>query len=208
MNKIIKYNLEIMSLILVTAAISAIIGWHDAGILRQMTAVFMILYTLHEWEEGRYPGGFYKIFFSKCTIDTSVSEARMHFPVSIFLLTILLVPFIFDDVIAFALVPLVLALFEGFVHTAGIILHQLKKPYSPGMATAWIMFIYSVLMIKKLNEQTDIGATDWIIGILLTIVTFFIMESQFVKTVGITIREFQQSMIKYMMSRIRKDRNI
>lgn len=207
MKKIIKYNLEIMSVILIAVALFGIAKWEESNILRQMTSIFMILYTLHEWEEARFPGGFYKIFFSKCTIDTSVSEETMHFPVAIFLLTILLIPFIFDEVIAFALVPLILALFEGFVHTAGIILHQLKRPYSPGMITAWIMFAYSIIMINKLNVETAIGTTDWIIGIVLTIISFYLMETQFVKTVGITIRDFQKSMQRHVLSRIKKHKS-
>ena len=207
MKKIIKYNLEIMSVILIAVALFGIAKWEESNILRQMTSIFMILYTLHEWEESRFPGGFYKIFFSKCTIDTSVSEETMHFPVAIFLLTILLIPFIFDEVIAFALVPLILALFEGFVHTAGIILHQLKRPYSPGMITAWIMFAYSIIMINKLNVETTIGTTDWIIGIVLTIISFYLMETQFVKTVGITIRDFQKSMQRHVLSRIKKHKS-
>ena len=171
-----------------------------------MTVIFMLLFTLHEWEESRFPGGFYKIFFSKCTIDKTVSEEKMHFPVAIYLLIILLCPFIFDGPISFALIPLVLALFEGFIHTAGIVIHQLKKPYSPGMITAWIMFIYASIMIHRLNMQIELNTMDWILGIVLFLITFLIMETQFVKTVGITIREFQTSMKKYMIGRIKRNR--
>lgn len=203
MNKIIKYNLEIMSCIFAVIVAVGLMNWGELSLLRQMTIVFMVLYTLHEWEESRFPGGFYKIFFSKCTIDETVSEDRMHFPVAIYLLLILLVPFIFDSVVIFAMVPLMLAFFEGFIHTAGIIIHQLKKPYSPGMVTAWIMFGYSVFMVRKLSAQMEISSMQWILGVLLTIVSFFIMETQFLKTAGITIKEFQTSMRDHMLGRIK-----
>ena len=103
-----------------------------------------------------------------------------------------------------ALVPLVLAIFEGFIHTAGIIIHQLKKPYSPGMITAWIMLGYSIYMISQLNRQFKLSAVTWIVGIILTFTSFFIMENQFLKTVGITIKEFQTSMKNHMMKRLNK----
>ena len=204
MKKIIQYNLEILTCILTIIILYSVLNWNELSLLRQMTTIFMLLYTLHEWEESRFPGGFYRIFFSKCTIDPNVSEASMHFPAAIYLLVILLIPYTFDEIVVLALVPLVLAIFEGFIHTAGIIIHQLKKPYSPGMITAWIMFGYSIYMISQLNSQLNLSAVTWIVGIILTFVSFFIMETQFLKTVGITIKEFQTSMKNHMMQRLNK----
>ncbi len=203
MSKIIKYNLEIMSCIFAVIIVIGVINWGDLSLLRRMTVIFMVLYTLHEWEESRFPGGFYRIFFSKCTIDPTVSEEKMHLPVAVYLLIILLLPFIFDNIVVFALVPLILALFEGFIHTAGIVIHQLKKPYSPGMATAWLMFAYAVIMIGRLNAQMDMNAVVWIAGIALTAVSFVIMETRFMKGVGITVKEFQTNMRNHMLNRIK-----
>ena len=204
MSKIIKYNLEIMSCIFAVIIVIALLNWNDLSIMRQMTIVFMVLYTLHEWEESRFPGGFYRIFFSKCTIDPNISEEKLHLPVAVYLLIILLIPLIFDEIATFALIPLLLALFEGFIHTAGIIIHQLKKPYSPGMITAWIMFIYSIIMIRRLNEAASMTSATWIMGIVLTLVSFMIMETRFMKGAGITIKEFQTNMRNYMLGRIKE----
>lgn len=202
MRKIVKYNLELLTVVLAAFVIYSVFKWNDLLLSQQITTVFMILYALHEWEESRYPGGFYRIFFSKCTIDPNVSEETMHFPVAIYLLVILLVPYFFSGVIAFSMIPLLLALFEGFIHTAGIFIHQLKKPYSPGMVTAWIMFAYSIYMIPKLNGAYALSAGTWVLGAVLTIGSFFIMETKFLKTVGITIKEFQTSMRNHMMQRL------
>ena len=204
MKKIIQYNLEILTCILTVTILYSVLNWNELSLLQQMTAIFMLLYTLHEWEESRFPGGFYRIFFSKCNIDPNVSEATMHFPVAIYLLVILLVPYSLGESVVFALIPVVLAIFEGFIHTAGIIIHQLKKPYSPGMITAWIMFAYSIYTIPQLNSQFKLSAVTWLVGIILTIVSFFIMETQFLKTVGITIKDFQTSMKNHMMERLNK----
>ena len=203
MKKIVKYNLEIMTAILAALITVGLMNWSDLSLLRQMSVIFMILYTLHEWEESRFPGGFYRIFFSKCTINPNISEERLHLPVAVYLLVILMVPFIFDNIAIFALVPLILALFEGFIHTAGIIVHQLKKPYSPGMITAWLMFAYAIIMITRLNEELMLDAWSWIGGILLTFVSFFIMETRFMKGAGITIKEFQTNMKNHMLNRIK-----
>ena len=204
MKKIIQYNLEILTCILTIVVLFSALNWNELSSLQQMTAIFMILYTLHEWEESRFPGGFYRIFFSKCTIDPNVSEATMHFPVAIYLLVILLIPYMLGEIVALALIPLVLAIFEGLIHSAGIVIHQLKKPYSPGMITAWIMFGYSIYMISQLNQEFNLGVGTWVAGIILTFLSFFIMETQFLKTVGITIKEFQTSMKNHMMERLNK----
>ena len=203
MKKIVKYNLEIMTAILAALITVGLMNWSDLSLLRQMSVIFMILYTLHEWEESRFPGGFYRIFFSKCTINPNISEERLHLPVAVYLLAILIVPFAFDKIAIFALVPLILALFEGFIHTAGIIIHQLKKPYSPGMITAWLMFAYAIIMITRLNKELMLDAWSWLGGILLTFVSFFIMETRFMKGAGITIKEFQTNMKNHMLNRIK-----
>ena len=41
-------------------------------------------------------------------------------------------------------------------------------------------------------------------GIVLTIVSFFIMETRFMKGAGITIKEFQTNMRNYILNRIKK----
>ena len=69
MNKMTKYNLEIMSFMFAAIIIAGIMNWSEQTLLRKMTISFITLYTLHEWEESKFPGGFYRIFFSKCTID-------------------------------------------------------------------------------------------------------------------------------------------
>ena len=66
MNKLIKYNLEIMTGIFAVVLAASLSQWTELSMLRRMIVVFMVLYTLHEWEESKYPGGFYRIFFSKC----------------------------------------------------------------------------------------------------------------------------------------------
>lgn len=203
MDKLVKYNLEIMSAVLAVFITVGALQWSELSVLRQMTVIFMGLYVLHEWEESRFPGGFYRIFFSKCTIDPSVSEERLHLPVAVYLLVILPIPFIFDDTAAFALVPLILALFEGFIHTAGIVIHQLKKPYSPGMITAWAMFGYAIGMIRRLDAQVEMSAKEWIFGVILTAVSFMIMETRFMKGAGITVGEFRTNMKSYMLGRIK-----
>lgn len=206
MSKIKKYNLEIMTLIFAIVVIISIMNWSGLSFIQRMTIGYIVLYTLHEWEESRFPGGFYQIFFKQFKIDWSIGEENMHFPVAVYLLIISILPMMFDKIIVLAFIPLMIAFFEGIIHTVGVILHQLKKPYTPGMITAWIMFVYSIIMVTKLNEQYEIGLFTWLLGIVLTVASFACMESRFLNTVGITMSQFRNTMKDYVLGRIKKSK--
>ena len=51
-----------------------------------------------------------------------------------------------------------------------------------------------------------LNAWIWILGIQLTFVSFFIMETRFLKGAGITIKEFQRNMKNHMLNRIKGNR--
>lgn len=204
MKKIVTYNLELMTAIFAVVFLLGLWQWAALSLVQKIALGFILLFTLHEWEESRFPGGFYKIFFSKCPIDPSIREETMHLPVAIYLLVILLLPLALDNVLCLILIPIVLALFEGFIHTAGIFIHQLKKPYSPGMTTAWVLFAYALLAISRLKAQFHPSPSTWILGILLMILSFAIMETRFLKAAGLTPREFQSAMKAHMLTRLRR----
>lgn len=152
----------------------------------------MVLYTLHEWEESRFPGGFYDLFFGGFGIKITASEAKMHLPVAIYILVMLLIPFALQQVTFLVLIPLGLGLFEGVIHVAGIKIHKLKKPYTPGMITGLIMFAYSVFIITQINKAGGLSSWQWITGFILAFVGFAVMEQFFLRTVGLTFGDFRK----------------
>ena len=86
-----SYNLEIMTTILAIVFCVSIFFWDGLTLAGKALLGFMVLYALHEWEESKFPGGFYDLFFGGFGIEIKVSEARMHLPVAIYILiTILL----------------------------------------------------------------------------------------------------------------------
>ena len=97
-----------------------------------------------------------------------------------------LLPWIFDRIYLLIVPPIGLSLFEGFIHTVGIKLMKTKKPYTPGMVTAWMMFafaIYSIIVLPPL------GAKNWLLGIALLLVEFFNMQRTFIHLAGYSYRE-------------------
>ena len=187
-----NYNLEIMTTILAIVFCVSLFFWESLTLTGKALLGFMVLYILHEWEESKIPGGFYDLFFGGFGIEIKVSEARMHLPVAIYILIMLLVPFALQNITFLVLIPLGLGLFEGVIHVAGIKIHRLKKPYTPGMITGVIMFMYSIFVIVQINNAGGLPVWQWIVGFILALLGFVVMEQFFLKTVGLTFVNFRK----------------
>ena len=189
---IVNYNLEILTAVLTTVFVVSLFFWSSLTLAGKALLGFIVLYMLHEWEESRFPGGFYDLFFGGFGIKITASETRMHLPVAIYILIMLLVPFVLQQTTFLVLIPLGLGLFEGVIHVAGIKIHKLKKPYTPGMITGLIMFAYSVFIITQINKADGLPAWQWIVGFILAFVGFAVMQRFFLKTVGLTFFDFRK----------------
>ena len=189
---IVNYNLEILTAILAIVFGASLFFWTNLTLAGKALLGFMVLYTLHEWEESRFPGGFYDLFFGGFGLEITASEARMHLPVAVYILIMLLIPFALQQITFLVLIPLGLGLFEGVIHVAGIKIHKLKKPYTPGMITGLIMFAYSVFVITQINKAGGLSSWQWIVGFVLAFVGFAVMEQFFLRTVGLTFVDFRK----------------
>ncbi|MBQ9715374.1 MAG: HXXEE domain-containing protein [Clostridia bacterium] len=172
-----KYYLESLTLIMFCmVTICAIFLTHKS--LPQMAILsYMFLYTVHEWEEIRLPGGFSDLMMKFTGITPNKDkESLSHTPVVILLLLITFVPFFFDEIIILTLIPLCLALFEGFVHIVGIFIHKTGKPYTPGMISAVYLAGVSVYWIITFKSNGLTVGTDYLFAAIITFVCFAIMQ--------------------------------
>ncbi len=199
---IYDYNLEMLTAVFTILCSISLFFWDSLTLAGKALIGFAILYTLHEWEESRYPGGFYDLFFGGFGLEIKVSESRMHLPVAIYILIMLLVPFALQNVTFLVLIPLGLGLFEGVIHVAGIKIHKLKKPYTPGMITGLLLFVYSIYIILQINNAGGLPSWQWGLGLALALLGFITMEQFFLKTVGLTFPAFR----KMAMARVLENR--
>lgn len=132
MGKFVKhYALEIYTVLamLFMVITSMMDGLSD---VQRFVVVFNFLFILHEWEEGAYPGGFIDLISSLIGKELTDDLRRAsRIPTSILLISITLVPFIFDDTAMFAVSIATFGIFEGLVHTLGIKIFRLKRKYTP-----------------------------------------------------------------------------
>lgn len=192
-----KYNMHIFILIVAILTIYDLANWNSLSLVRKLVNVFAVLGILHEIEEKYWPGGFMELMLKKLKVNISdfdTETAKMN--VVIFWLVYIFLGYVFDNMIFFVMMTVVLSLFEAFIHTAGIKIHKLDKPYTPGLVTAWLMAIVAVYAIIQFNSLNMIHPTDYIIGFVLFVITFIMLANRTYALAGLSMSE--------VMSRIRK----
>ena len=186
MKRFIKYYaLEIYTVLALSFIVAAaVIG--NLSTVQKLVVVDALLFVLHEWEEGHYPGGFIKLISGLVGIkvDDEMSRAsRIH--AGILLLTLSIVPFVFDTTPLIIVAVATFGFIECFVHTMGIRLFRMKRFYTPGMVTAWLEFVVSVMMIAYLAVNDIARWYDYVFGPLLMIVCFGLLQKTMTLMVGI-----------------------
>ena len=190
MKKFIRnYALEIYTVIslglLLTGALM-----DDLSVIQKFVMVFNLLFILHEWEEGHYPGGFIDLISGMIGKDVPVETKRAsRIPTGILLIAFTFVPFFWDDCVIPILVTATLGIFEGIVHMMAIRVFRLPKFYSPGMVTAELELMVSVALIVWLEQNNLASATDYIWGAVIMIACFVAMQRTLVCMVGMKYSE-------------------
>ena len=171
-----KYNLEIMTVIFFGMITICAVFSNQLGLIQRIMLGYMFLFTLHEWEETRFPGGFADLMVKFFGVEAKSDQiAAAHIPVSVLLLVITFVPF-FTQLPLLALVPIYLGLFETFIHLVGIKIHKMNKPYNPGMVTGIMLGVTSVIVLVLYSKEQLLSGSGYVWGIPLMIVCFAAMQ--------------------------------
>ena len=193
MGKFIKhYALEIYTVIAMLLITLVAMFMDNLTVIQQAAVWASFLCILHEWEEGRYPGGFLDLIQNnvlKIEVDKETAlGSRLITGVFIFVITI--VPFFFGDKIPmFAVAMATFFIFEGCVHAAGIKLFKLEKPYTPGLVTAEIELVTGIALIVYLAVN-HLGAWyDYTFGPFVFLACFAIMQRSLMAMIGLRYKD-------------------
>lgn len=190
MGKFIKhYALEIYTVISLGLLLAGAL-MDNLSVIQKFVMVFNLLFILHEWEEGHYPGGFIDLISGMIGKDVPVETKRAsRIPTGILLIAFTFVPFFWDNCVIFILVTATLGIFEGIVHMMGIRIFRLPMFYSPGMVTAELELLVSVALIVWLEQNNLASVTDYVLGFVIMFVCFVIMQKTITMMVGIKYSE-------------------
>lgn len=199
MLKFIKfYALEIYTVISMLALVFAgIVG--DLSVIQKFVLVYIFLFVLHEWEEMKYPGGFADLIAKMIGIDLDEKLKRQsRIPTSILLLTFTLTPLIFHQY-PITILPLAfLGLFEGLVHIFAIRLFKCPHFYSPGLVTAEMQAIVSIVLFVYLIRNNLVTGFDFAIGLVCMVACFVVMQKTITQMVGIKYSDLPKMLKKQL----------
>ena len=181
------YALEIYTVIAMLLITLVAMFMDGLTVIQQFAVWVSFLCILHEWEEGRYPGGFLDLI-QKNVLQRDLDEetkkgSRLVTAVFIYVMTI--VPFFFGDQIPmFVVAPATFCIFEGISHVGAIKSIGTNKPYTPGLVTAEIELVSGVCMIVYLAVN-HLGAWyDYTFGPFVFIACFICMQRSLIAMVG------------------------
>ena len=170
-------NTYIFLVVVICLTIVDVIMWKQLSLERKLVTVFAVLAAAHEIEEKIWPGGFFELMIKKFGLKKEeVDLGRATLTVSVYWLVLLALPYIFDQYAWLLVITIALSFFEAFVHTAGIVIHHMKKPYTPGLVTAWLLAIVAVIAIVRLNAHSLLSIGGYVAGTVLMILSFICMD--------------------------------
>ncbi len=192
------YALEIYSVIsMLILLMAGIIG--DLSVIQKFVLVYIFLFVLHEWEEMRYPGSLTKLIANMIGVDINTEmERASRIPTSILLLTFTITPFILHNYPITVLPLAFLGLFEGLVHIFFIKLFKCPKIYSPGMVTAEIQAIVTIILFTYLIKNNILSGLDYLIGALVMFVCFIIMQKTITAMIGYKYSDVYKNLKKQL----------
>lgn len=190
MSRIAKYNLELLTLIMFSMiTICAVFFGGQLSLIQRMMLGFMFLFILHEWEEGRFPGGFTELMTKFFDVQVDEEHTRLsRLPVSVFLIAITFIPF-FTQIPLLALPAVILGIFEAFIHLVGIKIHNMDKPYTPGLITALLQCVASVFSIILLSDAGLAQGLDYLWGTLIFFICFAAMQRTVIGIFGLGYKD-------------------
>lgn len=182
-----KANIYILTLAGIAVAVHMALAWGAMPAAQKALGFFCIGITLHEWEELRFPGGFHALMFKKLRIE-GVPRERIglaHGAVVVAIALFAFIPYLLWEQAAWvAGIPAILGIFEALIHVAGIRIHRMPRPYTPGMATALFCLLPSSVAIIAFG-MGEVTALQWLLALACYAVVFAGMELGTLRGIGI-----------------------
>ena len=199
MGKFIKhYALEIYTVLgMAFMLVTSLMG--NLSPIQRFVVCFNFLFILHEWEENAYPGGFLNLITQVIERDVDEETKRAsRIPTGVLLITLTLLPFLFDGIALFAVSIALFSIFECFIHIMGIKIFGLKKKYTPGMVTALLEGALGIALIVHLAINHLAAWYDYVGGFFLFLALFMCMQKTLTLMVGMRYRDLPKLMKKQL----------
>lgn len=198
---ILKFHLEMYAVFVFIVTLLGFLGVYHLSDNRKMLLLIIVIGVFHEYEEKRFPGGFFENLGKIWGWNMETVDFRKPGQWVVYAwLVIAYIPYVFDDVLGLVLAPMFLGIFEMVIHTAGKKICNIRGWYVPGIVTGWIMGIASVYNIYMLSTTYTITFTDCVIGILCVVFIMGLLQVLVQKSANYSVPQ----MIAHMRSQLLK----
>lgn len=196
-NWIIKNSLELFSALVIILVMIHILFFPEISYVQKLTLAFALVSVLHEFEEKRWPGGFFELMAKKFGLSKEKTNVDLAgFFVICYWIVLISLAFVFDNMVMFLIMSVALGIFEAFIHTVGIWIHKMRKPYTPGLISAWLMAMLSGYTIYYLNTNLLASGKDYLLGIILMIFGFMILQRGTFYAANMTYKDIRENIKK------------
>ena len=189
-----KYDNVLFTVIFLVFAVVNFIFWGDLSLIRKLVTVFAVLAVLHNFEEKVWPGGFFVPLLGKLGLEQKQPNfGNAMLAVSGYWYVLLGAAYIFDKVPIIFILTIALSIFEALNHTASIKMLDMKKPYTPGMITGYLLAALAIYSIVLMNRA---GLTEWwhyLVGVLVWPITFACMGFFIMRSYHVSLSEVLQN---------------
>jgi hypothetical protein len=163
--------------------------WPSMPVLQRFGALFFLGLILQLWEEGRYPGGFTDLVASKLRFTQNNPHFGEMATVGI-VLSLTFVPLFFPNVPFLVVAALRVGFLEALAHIAAAAI-MLRRPYSPGTATALLVLLpISVLGIAYVIRHDLMTPRSWVFAFLYMLSSLMLAQQAVVRASGMKYAEF------------------
>ena len=188
---IVKNNFWIMMGLAVCVALYAIFCWPSMTAGQQVISLFFIAVGLHCVEEMKLPGGFVEMvvtFVKLPFMDMGVPKLLL----SCFIIYLGLIPLFLPSITWLAAAPLYLGIIEVIAHLlAAARMNTRKYFYSPGMATALLVFLpLTVWGFHKVITENVVSGWGWLWAFLYLAIPLVALQRYIVGRSGMKYTAF------------------
>jgi Protein of unknown function with HXXEE motif len=185
-----RNSLYLVSATAAIVGVCTVLRWPELPVLSRMVGLFFVGLVAHVWEENRFPGGFAEMIAAKLHFTAKSKQFGEAITMAL-VVCIAFVPLFFPQFTFLLLAPMLLGVLEAVMHTAMIRVFHLKRPYSPGLATAlFILLPISAYSLSYAIGHHLVTPLDWLAAFLYMAVGLVIAQRIVVTASGVSYSEF------------------
>ena len=185
-----KYSLYFLTAYALVLLVIGMLMWNSLAIIQKVIIIATCIVTLHEWEEQRFPGGFFDVMSRIWQIDLSNIDLHdMYAKPDIYIFAITFLALIFLTSLFLSCALLLLGLFYVFLLISMLILVRLEYRYTPGMITGELYAVFSISCIIFLIDSVMTVLMVCILEFIWIFLTFLIMEFFVWRTAGVSPKD-------------------